>query len=512
MFLAKDRLVLIDFEELVEIATDPVRAAECLLWHEVFFADCLDTSTAAALFDHEPLAVPDGTLVMPDAFEQALLGEEMITFATRRDLLRASARLEGRHRRPDGTTLFGHELGHFWGDFIPPTVEVTIFRHLTAIDDPDALAGCLELFEAAMEADIIRMMRQRAVGDTEVTTPRTHALASNLGDAGWQRLYEVRQATPDWYDALWYDPGELIDRSLFRVGATFDEAIATTCMVGTADSRSVVERALRRTMSVGLAFMHREDPLLRYAAPDGLQDMIASALPHDGDDFDAVLQAADRLVVAHSISQSHPGYLAFPDSANSLAAIAGSVLGRFLNQNLIAVDRSAPAATFVEIQVIEWLRELVGYDTKPLGQLRGVKDVGGLWTTGGHLSNHVAMLAVMAAATWHRSGLNQSDRPRTAVLMSFVERWIKPMSAPTDGLEEPIPRRLRALLGLETAVETINGYRSDRYPVESRCYIRTGVSIPSTSRPCLMMRPVRSHSASRLARRSSGALSTGQFS
>ena len=66
-------------------------------------------------------------------------------------------------------------------------------------------------------------------------------------------------------------------------------------------------------------------------------------------------------------------------------------------------------------------------------------------------------LLIMAAATWHRSGLNTSDRPRTAMLMSFVERWIKPMSAPTDGLAEPAPVRLRALLGLEAAAETING-------------------------------------------------------
>ena len=66
-------------------------------------------------------------------------------------------------------------------------------------------------------------------------------------------------------------------------------------------------------------------------------------------------------------------------------------------------------------------------------------------------------LLVMAAATWHRSGMNQSDHSRTALLLSFVERWIKPMSAPGDGLEEPVPQRLRALLGLETATETING-------------------------------------------------------
>lgn len=66
-------------------------------------------------------------------------------------------------------------------------------------------------------------------------------------------------------------------------------------------------------------------------------------------------------------------------------------------------------------------------------------------------------LLVMAAATWHRSGLNRSDRPRAAVLMSFVERWIKPMSAPTIGLIEPIAPRLADLLGQGAAVETING-------------------------------------------------------
>lgn len=115
MFLVTDRLVLIDFEELVEIATDPVRAAECLLWHRVFFADCLDTAEAAALFNHEPIAVPDGTLVLPDAFEQALLGEEMITFANPAgppDGKRASGRSpppSGRHHpvRPRTRPLLG---------------------------------------------------------------------------------------------------------------------------------------------------------------------------------------------------------------------------------------------------------------------------------------------------------------------------------------------------------------------------------------------------------------------
>jgi hypothetical protein len=45
------------------------------------------------------------------------------------------------------------------------------------------------------------------------------------------------------------------------------------------------------------------------------------------------------------------------------------------------------------------------------------------------------------------------------MLMSFVEGWIKPMSAPTDGLAQPLPERLARLLGLDAVVETINGVR-----------------------------------------------------
>jgi ectoine hydroxylase-related dioxygenase (phytanoyl-CoA dioxygenase family) len=66
-------------------------------------------------------------------------------------------------------------------------------------------------------------------------------------------------------------------------------------------------------------------------------------------------------------------------------------------------------------------------------------------------------LLVMAVATWHRSGPNRSSDPRTAMLMSFVEGWIKPMSAPTDGLNQPVPGRLASLLGLDAVVATING-------------------------------------------------------
>jgi ectoine hydroxylase-related dioxygenase (phytanoyl-CoA dioxygenase family) len=66
-------------------------------------------------------------------------------------------------------------------------------------------------------------------------------------------------------------------------------------------------------------------------------------------------------------------------------------------------------------------------------------------------------LLIMAAATWHRSGFNASQHRRDAILLSFVERWIKPMSAPAPHDTNAIPPRLSSLLGLQRPEETING-------------------------------------------------------
>lgn len=66
-------------------------------------------------------------------------------------------------------------------------------------------------------------------------------------------------------------------------------------------------------------------------------------------------------------------------------------------------------------------------------------------------------LLIMAAATWHRSGFNSSTTPRSAVLMSFVERWVRPMSEPPEPGPWGHTDALRILLGMQRPPETING-------------------------------------------------------
>lgn len=96
-----------------------------------------------------------------------------------------------------------------------------------------------------------------------------------------------------------------------------------------------------------------------------------------------------------SVSQSDLGYIAFPDSGNAVPAMMAEIYSKFLNQNLTGVDRSAPLATFMEIQLIEWLRGLIGYESKPFKDINSLSEVSGMCTTGGHMSNHIAIMSAL---------------------------------------------------------------------------------------------------------------------
>ena len=56
----------------------------------------------------------------------------------------------------------------------------------------------------------------------------------------------------------------------------------------------------------------------------------------------------------------HPRMFGYVQSSASFAGVMGDLLASALNQNVTSW-RSAPAATTIEHQVIEWLKEMVGF-------------------------------------------------------------------------------------------------------------------------------------------------------
>ena len=157
------------------------------------------------------------------------------------------------------------------------------------------------------------------------------------------------------------------------------------------------KKLLHKVLDLGIDFLGgeiRQGKALKYLNMDTLKQKFSSEIPTNPSNYDSLYSILHE-ITEYSISQSTHTFLAFPDSAGSLATYCADIISSFLNQNLIAVDRSAPVATYVEAQLIAWLRYLVGYSDTSINVAQSLSEVGGMWTTGGNMSNHIAILTAL---------------------------------------------------------------------------------------------------------------------
>ena len=149
------------------------------------------------------------------------------------------------------------------------------------------------------------------------------------------------------------------------------------------------EEYMDQISAAGLKAYQNDRPL-NYQTPAELESHISKDIPLLGvESMDSLIGEMSDLVNDYSVHQSTVNFMAFPESGNSKGAVAASMLAPLWNQNLISVDKSAPIATFIEAQVIDWLRQLVGYDRVPMVS---ALNIGGVATTGGVMSNTVGLL------------------------------------------------------------------------------------------------------------------------
>ncbi|WP_394890174.1 pyridoxal phosphate-dependent decarboxylase family protein [Mesorhizobium sp. AaZ16] len=220
-----------------------------------------------------------------------------------------------------------------------------------------------------------------------------------------------------------------------------DAAYAKAFIGNTATSEQ--RQLFNDILEIGLQFVSgaelRAGGVLNYTALEDLKSLIAEPLPLNGLTYSELLQTLLRQVVHPAIAQHDKRYLAFPDTGNSVGAIAADLLIPFLNQNLIAVDRSAPSASLIEIQLISWLRQLVGYQTSDMNRPDfSLAQVGGLWTTGGNMSNHIALLAAMQKhfPNAAKRGLANRSKKPTFVLAQGIEHFSFAAAARVLGIGE----------------------------------------------------------------------------
>src|SRR5687768_10273948 len=114
---------------------------------------------------------------------------------------------------------------------------------------------------------------------------------------------------------------------------------------------------------------------------------LSTTLPNDPQDPAAVLADFDE-VARFGRHNGHPRMFGYVQSSGSFAGVVADFLASAINQNVTSW-RSAPAATTIEHQVIEWLKMMVGFD--PQGE--------GIFLSGGSFANFAGLAAALRAST-----------------------------------------------------------------------------------------------------------------
>lgn len=154
------------------------------------------------------------------------------------------------------------------------------------------------------------------------------------------------------------------------------------------ETEEIARAFFMQILDVGIEFKLQNK--VRKKIMSDTTNLQSEKLPDSGESLEVILTHFTNDVLPYCTNFSSRSFMGFPDTGNSIAAIGGSLLQEFLQQNLINQSFCSPSGTFIEIAVLRWLREVVGY--KNINEAEDVWDVGGVITPGGTVSNAIAML------------------------------------------------------------------------------------------------------------------------
>lgn len=153
-----------------------------------------------------------------------------------------------------------------------------------------------------------------------------------------------------------------------------------------------------------------ERPIVPPVLPGDIARLLPAEAPERGEDFDAIFQDFERLIVPGMTQWNHPGWFAYFPANNSPPSILGEMLTATLGAQCMSWLTS-PAATELEQVTMRWLGGLLGL---PEGFTGVIQDTASTATL-------VALLSARERATSHRAGeagLQAAGGPPLAVYAS----------------------------------------------------------------------------------------------
>lgn len=153
------------------------------------------------------------------------------------------------------------------------------------------------------------------------------------------------------------------------------------------ENKTYAKKCLDEIIDIGLNFKLQENFREKRISQNMIEKIFE--MPENTAELEDIIKFVKEQIVPYCSNFGTEKFMGFPDAGNSIGGISGAVLSDFLQQNLINSSFCAPIATYMEIAVIKWLREIVGYKNI---EVNNIWDVGGIITYGGTGSNSIAML------------------------------------------------------------------------------------------------------------------------
>jgi glutamate/tyrosine decarboxylase-like PLP-dependent enzyme len=168
------------------------------------------------------------------------------------------------------------------------------------------------------------------------------------------------------------------------------------------------------------------DRVLRRASPAEMKARLGGPAPEQGAGLDAVLARVIDDVLPYAARTNHPGYFAFIPYFTTWPAAVAELIATAANVSPWAWMES-PAATQIELEVVDWFRSWLGM---PAG-------AGGVLVSGGSAANLTALLVAREAAggpsedsVVYVSDQGHSSLARTARAMGLRAHQVRVL--PTD--------------------------------------------------------------------------------
>jgi glutamate/tyrosine decarboxylase-like PLP-dependent enzyme len=121
-------------------------------------------------------------------------------------------------------------------------------------------------------------------------------------------------------------------------------------------------------------------PLFNDVEPSFLNSLFNEEIPNDPQSLEAIQKTLEEKLLPYCTHVNHPGYMGLITPSPNPAGILGDLLTSAINQNLGAYS-IGPSATAMELRVIRWLNDLIGFG----------ENAGGNLTSGGMMANFIGL-------------------------------------------------------------------------------------------------------------------------